>query len=182
MRLFHGTTVEGLEFLTANSKDKAGDPVLFLTDNFIYSLFYIRDREIDFVTCGVREGGIVHYDEKFPNQLEVLYRGRSGWIYEVDVDAVPTKINGIYVVRDNVAVVNKLYVPDVLKAIRDEIQKDNVYFLSYGDLSEEQKLINQKGMVQWFLSDRNMHPQKVEFLRMHFPEAWEEAENVLAEF
>ncbi len=179
MRLFHATTIAGLDILRANSRDREGNPVLYLTDNVPYSLFYIRDREIDFVTCGVREGGTVHYDEKFPNQLETLYRGMSGWIYEVDTDAVRTKINGIYVVHNDVVVLNKMYIPDVLKAIWDETEKDKVYILPYADLSAEQKRINQDGMVQWFLSDRNMNSRKKKFLRKHFPEAWEEAGRIL---
>lgn len=175
MKLYHGTTVSGLEILRPNSFDRNGDPVLYLTDNFPYSLFYIRDRDIDFVTCGVREGGIVYYDEKFPNQLETLYLDMSGWVYEVEADAEPTKIKGIYLVREEVNVIKKHYVPDAFAAIMEEIRHGNVNLLTYEDTTDEQKALNHEGMIRWFLSDRQMHPKKEAFLQTHFPEAWQEA-------
>ncbi len=175
MRLFHATTIGGLDILRANSCDLEGNPVLYLTDNVPYSLFYIRDREIDFVTCGVRAGGTVHYDEKFPNQLETLYRGMSGWVYEVEAEAESTKIMGIYVVRGDVPITGKRYIPDVYQEICREIHGGKVLFLAYEDISEAQRQQNREGMVRWFLSDYNMHPKKKAFLCTHFPEAWEEA-------
>lgn len=176
MKLYHGTTVSGLEILRPNSVDREGNPVLYLTDNYSYSLFYIRDREIDFVTCGVREGGIVHYDEKFPNQLETLYHGMSGWVYEVEADAKPTKISGIYVTRDNAKVIGKYFIPDALAAIKEAVSQGYVKLFSYEKTTEEQRKLNQEGMVRWFQSDRQMHPKKEAFLRTHFPDAWEEAQ------
>ena len=180
MKLFHATTVHGLKYLNPNSRDRDGNSVLYLTDNFPYSLFYIRDREIDFVTCGVREGGVVFYDEKFPNQLEVLYKGMSGWVYEVEAETEPTKIRGIYAVRGNAAVTGVTYIPDALQAIQREIEKGSVYFLAYEALSDRQKAMNHEGLVQLFRSGSVVSSRKEAFLREHFPEAWEEAENVLA--
>ena len=179
MKLYHATTVPGLDVLKANSHDRDGKPVLYLTDNFSYSLFYIRDREIDFVTCGVREGGIVHYDEKFPHQLETLYEGLSGYVYEVEAEAEATKIKGIYVARGDLTVAGSIQIPDALRAIREEIGKGNVCFLRYESLTEEQKKLNFDGLVQWFASETTMNPRKINFLREHFPEAWEEARRVL---
>lgn len=60
MKLYHGTTVSGLDTLRTKSCDREGNEVLYLTDNWAYSLFYIRERELDFVTCGVGDGGVVH--------------------------------------------------------------------------------------------------------------------------
>ena len=161
--------------------DQAGNPILYLTDNWAYSLFYIRDREIDFVTCGVREGGIVHFDERFPRQLETLYNGMSGWIYEVEADAKPTKIKGIYVLRDGAKVTGKWYIPDALGAIREEIEKGTVHFLAYEDLTQAQKQQNREGMTRWFLTNGDKNTKKTEFFRQHFPEAWEVAQNILAQ-
>ena len=46
-----------------------------------YALFYFRDMEINHVTCGVDDDGIVVYHEQFPNQLAVIYGSRCGYIY-----------------------------------------------------------------------------------------------------
>lgn len=179
MKLYHGTTIPGLEVLKANSCDRDGNRVLYLTDNYPYSLFYIRDREIDFVTCGVWEGGIVHYDEKFRDQLKILYQGMSGWVYEVEADAEPTKIRGIYVVQGDVAVTGAVHIPDALEAIRSEIAKGSVHFLPYEELSDSQKEMNHEGMVRLFHSGSNRNPRKEAFLREHFPEAWAEVQRIL---
>lgn len=170
MKLYHGTTVPGLDILRANSRDREGREVLYLTNNFSYSLFYIRDREIDFVTCGVGKDGIVHYDEKFPNQLDVLYRGRSGWVYEVDVEAEPTKINGIFVTRGDAKVLHAHYIPDTLKAIREEIQRGAIDFLTYENTTEEQRKLNQEGIAQLLESDDKMSAQKRAFFQTYFSE------------
>lgn len=169
MKLYHGTTVPDLEILRANSRDREGNPALYLTDNFSYSLFYIRDREIDFVTCGVDGEGIVHYDEKFPNQLDVLYRGRPGWVYEVDVEAEPTKINGIYVTRGDAGVIRAHYIPDALEAIQSEIQRGAVDFLAYENTTEEQRKLNREGILR-LLEDEKMSSQKRAFFHAHFSE------------
>ena len=176
MKLYHGTTVSDLEFLHANSLDRTGSRVLYLTDSFSYSLFYIRDRDIDFVTCGVGSDSIIHYDEKFPNQLEVMYRGISGWIYEVETDAERTNINGIWVATGDVKITGKTYIPDVCEAIRSECKKGNIELLSFEETTEEQRALNQEGAVRAFLSGRKIHPKREAFLRTHFPEAWEEAQ------
>ena len=181
MKLYHGTSISGLKILRANSRDRAGNPVLYLTDHFSYSLFYIRDQEIDFVTCGVRAGGVVHYDEKFLDQLKILYGNRSGWVYEVDVDAEPTKTKGIYVVRGDASVSRIYAIPDVLQAIYDEIRKDKVHFLRFEDLTDEQLRLNREGMTRYFLSEQNLTTRKKQFLQEHFPEAWLDAQNILAQ-
>lgn len=181
MKLYHGTDVPDLKILRPNSRDGEGRPALYLTDHFPYSLFYIRDRATDFVTCGIREDGTVHYDEKFSGQLETLYRGRSGWVYEVDVEAEPTKTRGIYVVRQDAPVTQVHAVPDALSAILDETEKGWIRLLRYEELSQEQKVLNRDGMVRYFLSGRELAPEKEQFLRQHFPEAWVEAQNILAQ-
>lgn len=175
MKLYHGTTVSGLEVLRAGSLDRDGNPVLYLTNQYAYSLFYIRDREINFVTCGVSTDGTVNYDEKFPQQLQTLYQGISGWVYEVDVDAKPGKVNGIYIAQGDAKITGKTFIPDALQAIRNEIDQGAVKLLAYEDTTQTQRALNREGIVRLFLSDRNMHPKKDAFLRRHFPEAWEEA-------
>lgn len=175
MKLYHGTTVSDLEILQAASRDRDGNPVLYLTDRYAYSLFYIRDREISFVTCGVGVDGTVNYDEKFPEQLEMLYRGMSGWVYEVEVDARPGKVNGIYIVQGDATITGKTYIPDVFDAIQREITRGTVKLLAYEDTTPAQRALNREGMVRLFLSERNMPPKKEAFFRKYFPESWEEA-------
>lgn len=174
MKLYHGTTVSGLETLCAGSCDRQGKRVLYLTDNWVYSLFYIRDRDIDFVTCGVGSDGVIHYDEKFPDQLSILYRGMSGYIYEVEAEAEKTKINGIYVTDGETRVTGTTYVPDVYEAIVREIENGNVELLPYISLTDAQKALNHEGAV-YMIRSCPMNPRKELFFREYFSDAWEEA-------
>lgn len=175
MKLFHGTTMGHLEMLQSNSKDMNDNPVLYLTDNRTYSLFYIRNREIDFVTCGVGEDGKVYYDEKFPNQLQTLYDGMSGYIYETDTSAQKYRTRGIWLCSGNVNVTGSEYIPNVYQAIQKEIEKGTVVFLSYDSLTEEQREMNRQGVLS-YLRQRKLPPQRESFYRRYFPEAWTEAQ------
>ena len=181
MRFYHGTAVGGLEVLRANSYDRNGNRVLYLTDNRAYSLFYLRDRDVDFVTCGVGDDGVIHYDEKIPHQLEILYQGKSGYVYEVETDAEPTKINGIYSTSHDLQIVDMEHIPNAYNAICNEIVKGNVDILYYEKLTAEQRALNEEGIRRWFLAEQEMNPKKEAFLRTHFPAAWVEAQNTLAQ-
>ena len=74
MLLYHGSAAGGLTRLT-------GQPCVYLTPYPCYALCYIRDPNVNYVTCGVDKDGVVRYDENFPEQLRTLYAGRSGWLY-----------------------------------------------------------------------------------------------------
>ena len=96
---YHGITTPGITELWAK-------PIVYLTPNRAYALFYIMDKNINWVTCGVKEDGVVHYDEQFPNQLEKLYGGKSGFIYKSN-DAelfTPGKSRGIVVSKSPIAI------------------------------------------------------------------------------
>lgn len=176
MKLYHGTTVSGLTTLCADSHDGQGNRVLFLTDNFSYSLFYIRDRDIDFVTCGVGSDGTVHYDEKFPDQLSILYSGMSGYIYVVEAEAEKTKVNGIYITSGDAKVTEVHEILDVYEAITKEIEIGNVCIITYDKLTDNQKHLNHQGAVH-MIRNCPMNPSREQFFRMYFPDAWKEARN-----
>ena len=171
MKLYHGSPEPALEILRPNARLKSGKPLLYLTNNRTYSLFYIRDREIDFVTCGVDAKGVVHYDEKFKDQLWVLYHGRPGYIYITDQKAEKSEVNGIYICHEQARVTDVEYIPDVYKEILKEIENGNVIFHSFESLSEEQKRINHQGIVH-LLQNIPITPKKEAFIREYFPDAW----------
>ena len=182
MKLFHGSETSNIERLETRSIDKEGKPVLYLTDNWVYSLFYLRDRDVDFVTCGVSSDSKVHYDEKIPNQLKMLYQGRSGYIYQTDTTAEPTSIRGIWISRENTSVTCYKYIPDVYEAIVEEINKGTVEFLPYEKLTEDQRKLNHEGVLRYFLSGRPMNAKREAFYKEHFQDAWLEAQNILAQW
>ena len=83
--LYHGTVVPGLDTIQANAKSHAtGMPVAYFTEDRCFALVYCRSRNENFVTMGIRADGKQHYFERFPNQLDVLYKGMRGYLYWVD--------------------------------------------------------------------------------------------------
>lgn len=177
MKLYHGTTEPDLTVLAANSKDREGNPALYLTNNYAYSLFYIRDRKIDFVTCGIHSDGKVYYDEKLPNQLKLLYQGKQGYVYETDTAAQSTKVKGIFVAGSNTEVTDKQFIPDAYQAIQEEIKQGNVIFIPYESLTPEQKATNQEGILWELQTGRALSSAKKAFYREHFPEVFEKLGN-----
>ena len=122
MPYYHGSPIAGIETLAPSP----GKP-LYLTDNRAYALFYLRDPEINWVTCGVR-GGIVAYDEQFPGQLRALYAGRGGWLYACGDDGgfVPGGSSWIVTADRAVPVVSAEFIPDAYEAILREISTGTV--------------------------------------------------------
>ncbi len=167
MILYHGTDAAVIHELRPVSTDREGRKIAYLTDNFAYSLFYLRDREIDFVTCGVDKHGVVRYDEKFPDQLRVIYAGRSGWIYEAEADAQPTKTNGIFVCTQAAPVVRAQYIADAYEAICAEIERGHVVLKRFEDLTAQERALNDMG-VRMELA-RDLSPAKRAFFLKHFP-------------
>lgn len=82
---YHGTVIPGLDTIKATAKSHAtGMPVAYFTEDRCYALVCCRSRNENFVTMGIRADGKQHYFERFPNQLEVLYKGKRGYLASVD--------------------------------------------------------------------------------------------------
>ena len=89
MTFYHGSIIPGITELGTNSlmHDESKTIIVYLTPNRAYVLFYIRDLEINHVTCGVTDEGFIRYDEQFPDQLEKIYKGVNGYLYHCnDID------------------------------------------------------------------------------------------------
>lgn len=83
--LYHGTIVGGLCVIRANSiSHTSGKQVAYFTEDRCYALVCCRGRGENFVTIGLREDGKQHYFERFPNQMEILYGGKRGYLYSTE--------------------------------------------------------------------------------------------------
>lgn len=91
-KLFHGSILKGIKCLKPISKFHEDDSklVVYLTENFAYSLFYIWDgvknnRVKKWVTCKI-EDGVVIYEEQFSDQIKRFYDGVKGYVYTFKKD------------------------------------------------------------------------------------------------
>jgi len=179
MQIYYHGTMEELTELNTVSKDHADtqDSVVYLTPNRAYALFYIRDREINWVTCGVKEDGVIRYDERFPDQLKTIYRGVSGYIYSCEDNGsfVASKTRDIYTCNQPVSINSKVFVPDVYEELLKYVQRGSIDVTRYESLSEDEKQDVFDMMVHLIFKNDwvNSTSKKADFFREHFPEAWE---------
>jgi hypothetical protein len=70
---YHASNIKNLrELLPLSTMHGGGEKVCYVTPVRAYALFYLRDMEINHVTCWVSGEGVVGYEEQFPNQLKTI--------------------------------------------------------------------------------------------------------------
>jgi len=178
MTMYHGSPVAGITELGTLSKthDETASSAVYLTPNRAYALFYIRDLEINYVTCGVTAEGYIRYDENFAGQLRTLYEGKSGFLYKCEdsdsfektstrdvwVSKNPVSVTGIEEVADAYAKIMKCEAAGLIKVNR------------YESLSEERKRdIYEMILHSIYKSNYTMSTsKKAMFYKDYFPQAW----------
>ena len=175
--LYHGSATAGIQTLQARGDKR----VVYLTDNYVYALFYLRDPQIDFVTCGVTRDGTVCYEERFPDQIRTLYAGRSGWIYRCEESAQmeKTRVPGIWVCREDVPVAGAEYIADAYEALVPYLAEGKVRVRVYETLSARERAENDGAIADYIRKSgviRETSP-RADFYREYFPAAWEQAKH-----
>ncbi len=172
---YHGSAAAGIATLETRGEKH----VVYLTDNRAYALLYLRDPQIDFVTCGVTRDGTVRYEERFPDQLRTLYAGRSGWIYSCAENAAmeKTRVPGIWISHENVPVAAAERIADAYEALQPYLASGAVCVRTYESLSAQEISENDCAIVE-FIRQRGLLCEKsprADFYRERFPRAWEMA-------
>ena len=177
---YHGTTTPDIETLIPQNG------VIYLTPNRAYALFYIIDKNINWITCSVKDDdGKVHYIERFPNQLEKLYSGKGGYLYRCDDIGVfvPGKSRDIVVSQIPVTVAGYEFIPDVYQEILKYEKTGVVVVKRYENLTETEKKDVFDMMVHFILKNDffTVNVIRAAFIRESFPDAWTYAETHIAD-
>ncbi|MCL2839873.1 MAG: hypothetical protein FWE05_03785 [Defluviitaleaceae bacterium] len=177
---FHASNIRNLtEILPLSKHHNSGEKVAYFTPLRAYALFYLRDMEINHVTCGVNEDGIAVYHEQFHNQLETLYQGRSGYLYICENKNMElAHINGVWTASQPVTASRIEYVADVLVEILEAEKSGAVQIVRYDTLLDEKKqeFVDMMKLVilnQGYLTSNS---KKSLFFKHNFPESWKAAE------
>lgn len=181
MTFYHGSIIPGITELGTNSftHDEAKTKAVYLTPNRAYALFYIRDLEIDHVTCGVTAEEFIRYDEQFPDQLKKLYQGVSGYLYHCNErdHFTLTKNRDVWVSEKPVVIESVEYILDVYAELLEYEGKGDIYVIRYNELTDERKQFYHDMALQ-YIYKRNFtgcSSKKAMFWRDNFPQAWEYA-------
>lgn len=178
---YHASNIGGLNELLPLSKMHGDNAqICYFTPNRAYALFYLRDMEINHVTCGVDENGIVVYHEQFPNQLAVIYGNRCGYIYTCD-DHSKIKLGhtgGVWVATEPIKVLQIEFIDNVYDEIIKAEQSGAVKVNHYEDLSDEKKAEIVEMMKQSILKNGLLFKdtEKSRFFKQYFPSSWKVAE------
>jgi len=169
--LYHGTVMGGLTKIIPREHS-----IVYLTPNQAYALFYILDKDINWVTCGVKENGIVQYEEQFPNQLQTIYEGSCGSLYTVDpTDTMESIGNGaIWTSKQPVSVYTETHIADVYATLLSHEQAGAISVTRYEHVSADRKRDIHEMMVH-YIHKHNLITQttkKSRFVQETFPAAW----------
>jgi len=171
--LYHGTAVSGLRTLMP-----VPSSVVHLTPSRAYALFYIMDKDVGWVTCGVKENGVVRYEEQFPNQMEILYRNARGSLYTAAADdGMKMAGKAIWTSTRPVAVLAEEHIADVYAALLAEERAGCIAVNRYADATDERKR-DIRDMMVHYIYKHDLAAQttkKTRFIRDNFPAAWAEA-------
>ncbi len=180
---YHGTLVSGITEVRAVSKshDIAESSVVYVTPNRAYSLFYIIDKGINWVTCGVGDNGVVQYKEQFPNQLSVIYSGISGYVYRCagSPSIKQTKTKDVYSSEIPIPVLDSEYIEDVYDEIIKCERMGLVAVKRYEMLTADEKQDIHEMMLHYIFKNDLLAKStgKASFIKANFPSAWKQAED-----
>lgn len=164
--------MKGLDLILANAKSHAdGSRVAYFTTDRVYALVCCRSQRENFVTLGSRDGAL-HYFERFPDQLQVLYEGKEGFLY------TPISPDGFRHTREStwespvdVPVILHEYVPDVYAEILREETAGNVMIHRYADIDHAQQRMHAE-YIHEHLDDPAFAAYR-DFLVQHFSPLWD---------
>lgn len=171
--LYHGSIFPALSTIRANSKSHTtGKSVAYFTEDRCYALVCCRSSAENFVTMGLGPDGKQHYFERFPNQLEVLYKGRTGYLYS------PASTEGFLPGKGHawesgmdVPVAQCTVIADVYSEILQEEAMENMVIHRYAEIDPAK----QKRQANYFrdhLWDEGA--EMAQFYRTHFSALWDE--------
>lgn len=169
MILYHGSANGSYEYIKANSKShQTGKNVAYFTASKAYALICCRLPEENFVTAGVREDGKLHYIERFPKQLEIIYKNKKGYLYKTEDVSQFNNTRGFTYESENDIHYDEIeIINDVYEQILQEIDKGNLIFHSYESVSKEEQEMMAEHIREVAMKD----PQKAimfPFFQLHF--------------
>jgi hypothetical protein len=179
MAYYHCSTTAGLKVLEPRKPVAFDKPArVYMTTLLPMALMYtVRNYEY---TYGYTKEGQIHFDEYFPNELEILYRGKSASLYLCDPESTQTtQIPNEAISETAVPIVGETYIPDACEALLEQERLGNLVIRRHHELPEE--------MLNWIRKVEadcirkadliNTPGPKADYYREHYPESWAIVEN-----
>lgn len=170
--LYHGTNISGLNTIKANSKSHStGKSAAYFSEDRCYALICCRSKTEKFVTMGVGADGKQHYFERFPNQLEILYKGKQGYIYYLESTDGLTRTKGhTWESEYDVPVSQCEAVMDVYYEILREETKGNIVIHRYSEIEPSEQKMHANYIRDHILDEGK---EMAQFYYAHFSSLWD---------
>jgi hypothetical protein len=178
MAYYHCSPTAGLTVLEPRKPVSFEKPSrVYLTTLLPMALMYaVRNYEYSY---GYTKEGQIHFDEYFPNALEILYRGKSASLYLCDPEKTEsTKIPNEAISETAVPVISEIHIPDACEALLEQERLGALVIRRYHELPES--------MLDWIRKVQsdiikeanllNTPGPKADYYREHYPESWAIAE------
>ncbi|MBQ2202733.1 MAG: hypothetical protein II412_09165 [Clostridia bacterium] len=175
MLLYHGSYLGGLSVIAANSRSHTtGKPVAYFTESRAYALVCCRPPEENFVTAGIRQDGKLHYFERFPNQLKVMYDGKVGYLYTVRLTngMTPASKPQAYESSTDVPVLSCERIENVYEALLEEMRCGTMILHRYEDIDPAEQKEMAVYIRESFLNDPMSEPYRAFWIE-HFRDWWD---------
>lgn len=174
MQYYHGSPIGGLKWLRPG-KPCFDKPVrVYLTSLYPMALMYGIDN-FEYAYGYTREGRM-YLEEYFPNALEELYGGKSGYVYVCKPEKVEsTRIPNEWLSEKAVEILDVIEIPDLKEELERQAKLGAIDIVGYEKMSPK--------MREWLLQtqakvilDKNylITPcPGASYMQTHYPESWE---------
>ena len=174
MPYYHCSPTAGLTVLEPRKPETFEKPArVYMTTLLPMALMYsIQNYEY---TYGYTKEGQIYLDEYFPNELEILYRGKSASLYVCDPKSTEsTKIPNEAVSEEAVPVIQEIHIPDAMEALLEQERLGNLIIRKYHALPD--------GALEWIRKTQAEIIRKndlihipgpmADYYRTHYPDSW----------
>lgn len=174
MAYYHCSPTAGLTVLEPRKPKTFEKPArVYMTTLLPMALMYsIQNYEY---TYGYTKEGQIYLDEYFPNELEILYRGKSASLYVCDPKSTEsTKIPNEAVSEEAVPVIQEIHIPDAMEALLEQERLGTLIINRYHELSEKKLEWIRRAEADCIRKYNvlNAPGPMADYYREHYPESW----------
>lgn len=179
MAYYHCSPTAGLTVLEPRKPKSFNKPAkVYLTTLLPMALMYaVGNYEYSY---GYTKEGQIHFDEYFPNALEILYRGKSASLYLCDPESTETtQIPNEAASEKAVPVISETLIPDACEALLEQERLGTLLIRRYHELPEKMLDWIRKVQTEIIQEANLVHTPgpKADYYREHYPESWALAAN-----
>ena len=178
MTYYHCSPIAGIKLLEPRKPRSFDKPArVYMTTLISMALLYgVQNWEY---TYGYTKEKEIYFEEYFPNELEVLYKGRSASLYICRPETVESTAIPNEAVSDRaVQILEEIRIPDVYEALLEQEKLGNLSIIRYPEQSERMRQWVRKTETEIILEKDMLHNPgpMADYYRAHYPDSWADAE------